>query len=81
MLFRPKSEEILANTRNIEASFLNFKKMNMANVLLTEIGEEQKNYLDWPVFAYAGGLGYPVGAPPPSLPPLEKMKKMSPTQM
>ena len=23
-----------------------------------------KNYLDWLIFAYAGGLGYPIGTPP-----------------
>ena len=42
-LYRPKSEEIIANTRNIDANFLDSKKMEMANVLLTEFAEEHKN--------------------------------------
>ena len=32
----------MANTRNIEANFLDFKKMQMVNVLLTEFAEEHK---------------------------------------
>ena len=47
-LYRPKSEEIIANTRNIEANFLDSKKMEMANVLLTEFAEEHKKYVDRP---------------------------------
>ena len=32
----------MENTRNIEANFLDFRKMEMANVLLTEFAEEHK---------------------------------------
>ena len=65
----------MANTRNIEANFLNFKKMDMMNVLLTEFAEEHKKYVHWPKFVDAGS-GLPRWHPL-----LGKTKKMSPTQM